>query len=61
VKRIQSRVFFGNFRHGTSTSMPSVVRMSRWFWPPHAVGHAAIARSRIVSAGSGTIEASVTS
>ena len=29
VKRIQSRVFFGSSRQGTSTSMPWVVRMSR--------------------------------
>ena len=35
--------------------------MSRWFWPPQAVGHAATARSRMVSEGSGTIERSVTS
>jgi hypothetical protein len=35
--------------------------MSRWFCPCHAVGQAAIARSRIVSESSGTIERSVTS
>ena len=29
--------------------------MSRWFWPPQAVGQAAMARSRMVSEGSGTI------
>ena len=35
--------------------------MSRRFCPCHAGGHAAIARSRIVSVSSGTIERSVTS
>ncbi len=35
--------------------------MSRRFWPCHAGGHAAIARSRIVSESSGTIDASVAS
>jgi hypothetical protein len=35
--------------------------MSRRFWPCQAGGHAAMARSRIVSDGSGTIEASVAS
>ena len=30
--------------------------MSRWFWPCQATGHAAIARSRIVSESSGTME-----
>lgn len=34
--------------------------MSRRFWPHHACGHAATARSRIVFDGSGTIDRSVT-
>ena len=34
--------------------------MSRRFWPCHAPGHAATARSRMVSDGSGTSSASVT-
>ena len=35
--------------------------MSRRFWPCHAGGHAATARSRMVSVSSGTIECSVAS
>jgi hypothetical protein len=35
--------------------------MSRRFWPCHAVGQAAMARSRIVRESSGTMERSVTS
>jgi hypothetical protein len=61
VKRIQSRVFFGNSRQGLSTSWPSVTRMSRRFCPCHAGGHAAMARSRMLSESSGTIDRSVTS
>ena len=38
-----------------------LTRMSRWFWPPQACGHAATARSRMLSVGSGTMLASVTS
>ena len=34
--------------------------MSRRFWPCHAPGHAATARSRMVSDGSGTSRSSVT-
>jgi hypothetical protein len=61
VNRIQSRVFFGSVRHGVSTSMPSVTRMSRRFCPCQAEGQAATARSRIVRLSSGTIARSVTS
>ena len=61
VNNIQWRTFFGRSRHGLSTSIPRLIRMSRRFWPPQAVGQAAMARSRMVFEGSGTIEASVTS
>ena len=40
---------------------PAMTRISRWFCPPQAVGHAAMARSRIVSESSGTMDFSVTS
>jgi len=45
VNRIQSRVFFGRSRQGLSTSTPRLIRMSRRFWPPQAIGQAATARS----------------
>jgi hypothetical protein len=61
VNRIQSRVFFGRSRQGLSTSWPSVTRMSRRFCPCQAGGHAAMARSRMLSESSGTIDCSVTS
>lgn len=35
--------------------------MSRWFCPCQAGGHAAMARSRMLNDGSGTIDCSVTS
>ena len=61
VKRSHWRSFFGSSRHGLSMSKPNVVTMSRWFCPCQASGQAAIARSRIVSESSGTIDCSVTS
>ena len=43
------------------SSVGSVTRMSRRFWPCQAGGHAATARWRMVSESSGTIDCSVAS